>query len=107
MKIRFGGKSKLFGREVFNDYDRIAYAPLSDDGLEEYILSASNTIPNSDQEPDLFRGAEVVKPAQGILELKYHSLGVKVVLTTIKADDSYRKEHPDLIQRLELFRIDE
>jgi len=101
MKLRFGGKSKLFGREVFNDYDRIAYAPLSDDGLEEYILSASSTIPNSDQEPDLFRGAEVVKPAQDIVELKYYGLGVKVVLTTIKADDSYRKEHSDDSNRLE------
>jgi len=70
-------------------------------------LSIGGTLPNSDQEPDLFRNAEVVKLDQGIIELKYHNLDVKVVLTTIEADDSYRKEHPDLIQRLELFRIEE
>lgn len=106
MKFQFGGKSRLFNRRVFCDYDRIVYAPLSDDGLEEYILSISSALPDSDQEPDLFRDAEVVKPTQGIVELKYPELGVKVVLTTIEADDGYREKHPDLIQRLELFRVD-
>lgn len=106
MKFRFGGRSRLFNRRVFCDYDRIVYAPLSDDGLEEYILSISDALPNPDQEPDLFRDAEVVKPSQGIVELKYLDLGVKVVLTTVEADDCYREKHPDIIQRLELFRVD-
>ncbi|MDD5700184.1 MAG: hypothetical protein PHH00_03260 [Candidatus Nanoarchaeia archaeon] len=107
MAFQFNKQSQLYGRRLRQELARYAFVPKNEGGLVEHIFVYRERVPDTGEEPDLFRGAKVIPaPAQDELELIYDGLREEVVLMTLAADDRFRKEHPDIVARNEMFMID-
>lgn len=106
MHFSFSGRSKLYGRKVFQPIDRIAYVPQSEEGKQEYIFAYNGPIPTPAEEPDLFRDAKVIQPNADEATLEYNGIDEIVLLLTLDADDAFREENPEMVAEGELFKIE-
>jgi hypothetical protein len=106
MRFRFGGNSKLYGRQVRMPMSRFSVA--IDDGMTEYIFVYDKIrVPNESEEPDLYRDAKVKKTDAANIELEYDSLDEMVILLTEREDDAFRRGHPETVPKCERFLIEE
>ena len=103
MEVRRLGNLK---RKIESDIVRIAYVEKNEKGLEEYVLVFENSVPTSSEEPHLYRDAEIKTHEKGESILTYPKLNTQVVLITLKRDEEFRKEHPEIINKIEVFRMD-
>ena len=107
MKFQFSEQSKLHGRAVRNPIDGFAFVPYSEEGFQEYIfVYDSIPVPGPEQEPDLYKDAEVTRHADDEIELKFEGLEVAVMLLSRDADNRFRKEHPETVAENEMFVIE-
>ncbi len=106
MKFIFSQQSGLYGRNLVQSIDRIAYVPSSEEGIQEYIFAYENEVPDALKEPELYRGAMVSANGSDEVQLRYDGLNEMVILLTLKADDVFRKENAKLVEQNELFRIE-
>ncbi len=104
MEVRRLGNLK---RKIKNDVVRIAYVEKNERGLEEYVLVFENSVPKPLEEPHLYRDAEIEIHEKGESILTYPELNTQVVLITLKRDEEFREEHPEIIEKIEVFRMDE
>jgi hypothetical protein len=90
---------------MYIPYERFAFVPSSVEGKIEYIFAYRDSIPTQDEEPELYIGASVTtfEKTQRVLDFGHEEI---VVLLTIEDDDRYKKEHPDIVDQHELFKID-
>jgi hypothetical protein len=89
-----------------NEIVRLAYMPRNENGQEEYVLVFENRIPDSAEEPQLFREA-VAETGEQEAVLNYPKLNTQIILLTRKNDDDFRKDNPEKVSAMETFRIDE
>lgn len=107
MRFRFGKQSGLSGRIIRQEIARFSYVPKNEDKRPEYIFAYHGRIPSSTDEPDLFRDSITVRrDGDNEVELNYQGIEDVVLLLTIDADDTFRKEHPDIVSQNELFAIE-
>ncbi len=106
MKFEFNKQSKLYGRKVYQSMDRVAFVPFSEEAMHEYIFAYQNEVPDSNKEPDLYRGAIVSANGSDEIQLRYDGLDEMIILITLQADDEFRKENAKLVEQNELFRIE-
>lgn len=109
MDFQFDERSKLYGRILHLPIDRYHYVPSSETGETEHVFCYRDGVPTEKEEPDLFRDAQKeVETAQIILRyqtLESEKINEMVLLTTLEADDTFIREHPDLVGN-QMFTID-
>ena len=101
----FSGGCGLNGRKVFTPIDRYCRVHDTDSGKIEHIFCYEKEIPTSEDEPRLYDCANVSEE-EGAIVLSYDGVDEEIWLMTIEADDLYRLEHPDIVAKNEVFRID-
>lgn len=101
------GRLGKFRRRIQSDVVRLAYVPRNEEGLEEYVLVFKDFIPGPSQEPQLYQKSKVEKRDKQEVQLKYPRLKTEVILITQEEDDKFRKLHPENVDKLETFRMDE
>ncbi len=106
MKVRFGEKSGLQDRNVRTDFAAVIYVPESRTGFQEYVLIKENgMIPGANEEPDLYRGAEINNENPGEICLTYpESPRIEVILTTAEEERKIREQLPQIEKNI-LFEI--
>ncbi|MBI4140205.1 hypothetical protein HY485_00040 [Candidatus Woesearchaeota archaeon] len=107
MNFQFGGASKLFGRKIYLPIDRFAYVPKSEEGLQEYIFAYKTRVPTPNEEPDIYRNAQVSQNNPDEVTLRYECLNEIVLLLTIASDDNFRTENSELVSKNEAFKVEE
>lgn len=85
-------------------------------GLPEYILAYRRALPNHETEPELFRLPHEEKIKQGAVfgtapvefmpsELWLQYKDATVILIAQDSDDKFRRENPDLINKIEALYV--
>ncbi len=104
MRIKFGEKSGLQGREVKTEFDDFIYVPESRTGFQEYVLIKNGLIPGPSEEPDLYRDANIDDNSKEIC-LTYPELpGIEVILATAEEERKIREKLPQIEKNI-LFEI--
>ncbi|MBI2579012.1 MAG: hypothetical protein HYW26_04850 [Candidatus Aenigmarchaeota archaeon] len=107
MDFEFGDLSGLRGRRV-SGFVRFSYLTgPSAECQHNYIFSFQDRIPEADEQPRLYSGADVedIEPNNVLLTYK-DAPNERIVLATIEIDDRCRDESPDSVSQMELFRMD-
>ncbi|MDP1728651.1 MAG: hypothetical protein Q8L27_00425 [archaeon] len=103
--FQFGPRSKLYGRRILTPFDRLVIASDPEAGQTlEWIFCYKNKVPTRKEEPLLYKGANVEGPSDE-KTLSYRGLDEVIMLLTIEADERFRKEHPEVVAKHELFKI--
>ena len=107
MYVGFGSASELEDIVLQKPINRFSYVPVSEEGLKEHILCYANELPDSGEEPDLYRGADIGSCLDNPDEiiLNYGTTNESILLLTLKADEKFRAEEPELAAQ-EIVRID-
>jgi hypothetical protein len=90
-----------------SDIVRLSYIQRNELGLEEYVLVFEKSVPKMEDEPRLFRKASRIDVNEGEIALFYPELNTEVILLTRKKDDKFRRDFPEIVGKLETFRIDQ
>ncbi len=108
MKFQFEEKSKLHGRILRREVSRFSFVPKNESGLREYVLVYNERIPGPEDEPELYAGASFAEVDERTSEvfLHYDGLEEEIMLTTLDADNQFRKDNPIVVEQ-ELFMLEE
>jgi len=106
--MKVGSLGSLGDRNIQSEIFRFAYVQKNERRQEEFVLVFKDSIPDSSKEPGLYNDAKIEKRGQEI-HLTYPSLSkpTLVILTNLEMDNKFRKNHPEIIQKYETFKIDE
>jgi hypothetical protein len=90
-----------------SDIVRLSYMPRNERGFEEYVIVFEKSVPKMEDEPRFFKKASEIEARDGEIALFYPELNTEVVLLTKKKDDEFRSQFPEIVGKMEVFRIDQ
>ncbi|NIO44907.1 MAG: hypothetical protein GTN36_05140 [Candidatus Aenigmarchaeota archaeon] len=104
--MKVGSLGALGDRGIKSEIVRLAYLAKDKRGFEEYVLVFENSIPTFAEGHPIYEGSEVEKRPNGEIKLRYPKLKSKIILTSLKEDNEFRKKRPDVVKRMS-FIMDE